>query len=80
MPLTAGLQQQRETAQKARILTWYRAQITAQNRPSAPAIGPERPARAAHNRQYALRIAPVDERFVIRLTGWLTLKLEGYEK
>ena len=31
-------------------------------------------------RHYALRVAPAHGLFVIRLTEWLTLELEGYEK
>ncbi len=36
--------------------------------------------RAAHNRHYALLIAPAHMRFVIRLTGYLTGLLEGVRK
>jgi len=32
------------------------------------------------NGQGALPVAPAHVLFVIRLTGWLTLKLQGYEK
>ena len=33
----------------------------------------------AHSRHYALFVVPGHGLFVIRLTGYLTLKLEGYE-
>ena len=51
----------------------------AHNRHSVLTIGAMRPLRVAHNRHYAFLVVPGHGLLVTRLTGCLTVKLEGYE-